>query len=209
MARQAHREDQEPGPGGAHPTAPFEPVGAARGAIARGSSLRQWGMGEQSRRRTRGTGALELAPCLFLSRQAPGSQAHMAREVWRGDLESERLIRLSRKGQRRCEEGQVAADGVSVLSKSRRGPRPASGPIRADRGVYLLVSVLSKSRKGPRPRAVDGVGATIHVSVLSKSRKGPRPLTYIVLSIRVMLFQFSPNRGRVRDAAAAPAAPGR
>ena len=55
-----------------------ERPGAARGAIARGSSLRQWGMGEQSRRRTQGTGALELAPCLFLSRQAPGSQAHTA-----------------------------------------------------------------------------------------------------------------------------------
>ena len=61
---------------------------------------------------------------------------------------------------------------VSVLSKSRKGPRPVEDG--RGRRARIWVSVLSKSRKGPRQNTVCQALLWNLVSVLSKSRKGPR-----------------------------------
>ena len=90
------------------------------------------------------------------------------------------VLSKSRRGPRRIwrREREVNLGLVSVLSKSRRGPRRGAPPVRSGICRRERVSVLSKSRRGPRQLGFSEF-ATVDefVSVLSKSRRGPRPLT--------------------------------
>ena len=118
---------------------------------------------------------------------------------------------------------------VSVLSKSRKGPRQILGAIRlASQGSEEFQSSPNRGRVRDRPCETlwSGLTPSFGVSVLSKSRKGPRRGCECALLVRVPAsacfsplqieegsatileyhrahrpreFQSSPNRGRVRD----------